>query len=104
MVFCAPYTEQGIQQFTSFSFSGDVTMNGRTTKYTGQSLPFPAGWKGCYSHGVRPNLLIIQTLTPNGVKTTNAINDVAGRISGTMNVPTGGGFFTLTLNGTGRFS
>ena len=102
--FCAPYTEQGIQQFTSFSFSGDVTLNGQTTKYSNQSLPFPPGWKGCYSHGIRPNQLIIQTLQPNGDKTTNMMHDVDGRISGTMGVPTAGGFFSLTLNGTGRFS
>jgi hypothetical protein len=52
--------------------------------------------------GIRANQLIIQTLQPNGDKTTNMINDVDGRISGTMNAPTGG-FFSLTLNGTGRF-
>ena len=85
------------------SFSGDVTMNGKTTKYTGQSLPFPAGWTACYSFSQFPNQLSITTHTPNGT-TVNGINDVAGRISGTMNVPTAGGFFSLTLKGTGRFS
>ena len=85
------------------SFSGDVTMNGKTTKYTGQSLPFPAAWTTCYSFSQFPNRLSIITNTPNG-STTNSINDVAGRISGTMNVPIAGGFFTLTLKGTARFS
>jgi hypothetical protein len=85
------------------SFSGDVTMNGKTTKYTGQSLPFPAGWSACYSFSQFPNRLSIITNTPNG-STTNGIKDDAGRISGTINVPTAGGFFSLTLKGTARFS
>jgi hypothetical protein len=100
---CDQYTPQGFRQYTSMSFSGDVTMNGKTTKYTGQSLPFPAGWTTCYSFRQTPNMLSITTSTPNG-STTNGIRDVAGRISGTMNVPTAGGFFSLTLKGTARFS
>ena len=100
---CDPINPQGFRHYTSMSFSGDVTMNGQTTKYTGQSLPFPAGWTACYSFRQTPNKLSITTNTPNG-STTNAISDVAGRISGTMNVPTAGGFFSLTLKGTASFS
>ncbi len=85
------------------SFTGDVTMNGKTTKYTGQSLPFPTGWTTCYSFRQFPNRLSITTNTPNG-STTNAVSDVAGRIAGTIGVPTAGGFFSLTLKGTARFS
>lgn len=85
------------------SFTGDVTMNGKTTKYTGQSLPFPAGWTACYGFNQFPNRLSITTNTPSG-STTNAVDDVAGRISGTIGVPTAGGLFSLTLKGTARFS
>ena len=100
---CDPYNPQGFRQYTSMSFSGDVTMNGKTTKYTGQSLPFPAGWSTCYSFSQFPNRLSITTNTPNG-STTNAVRDAAGRIAGTIGVPTAGGFFSLTLKGTARFS
>ena len=100
---CDQFTPQGFRQYTSMSFTGDVTMNGKTTKYTGQSLPFPTGWTTCYSFRQFPNQLSITTNTPNG-STTNAVSDVAGRIAGTIGVPTAGGFFSLTLKGTARFS
>ena len=85
------------------SFTGDVTMNGKTTKYTGQSLPFPAGWTMCYGFNQFPNRLNITTTTPSG-STTNSVRNQAGRISGTIGVPTAGGFFSLTLKGTAQFS
>ncbi len=85
------------------SFTGDVTMNGKTTKYTGQSLPFPAGWTMCYGFNEIPNRLNITTTTTSG-STTHSVSDVAGRISGTIGVSTAGGFFSLTLKGTAQFS
>ena len=97
-------SEQGFRHYKSMSFTGDVTMNGKTTKYTGQSLPFPAGWKTCYSFSQFPNMLSITTTTPNGASTTNGVRDSAGRISGTIGVPTPGGFFRLSLKGTAQFS
>ena len=85
------------------SFFGDVTMNGKTTKYTGQSLPFPTGSTTCYSWNQHPNQQNITINSPYG-RSANAISNVAGRISGTVNVFTAGGLSSLTLKGTARFS
>ncbi len=97
---CNSDNPQGFRRYTSMSFFGDVTINGKTTKYTGQSLPIPTGSTTCYSFSQHPNLLGITINTPNG-SAANAISNVAGRISGTVNIPTVG---SLTLKGTARFS
>jgi len=83
---------------TSFTFSGDVTVNGKTTRYTGQALPFPAGFTNCYS--LQGNKLTITTGTPSGSKIVNQLKDVNSHITGTMKFPNA----TVKLDGTGHFN
>ena len=81
----------------SFTFAGDVTVNGNTTKYTGQAIPFPAGFTNCYN--LQGNKLTVTTGTPNG-QFVNVLSDVRGRITGTMKFPGA----TVKLDGTGHFN
>ena len=81
-----------------FSFSGDITINGKTTKYTGQSFSLPAGFKECYSR--QGNKLTITSTSASGTF-VNVLSDVGGRINGTLKY---GPNATVTVDGTARFN
>ena len=80
----------------SLTFSGRITVNGRTTQYTNQSVPIPAGFKNCLTR--QGDKLSITTTTPIGTF-NNIVNDNNGRITGTLRFPGA----TINLNGSGIF-
>jgi hypothetical protein len=82
---------------SSFTFNGDVTVNGNTRHFTGQTVPIPAGFKNCVSR--QGSQLTIQTTTPNGTF-TNTLKDVGGKITGTLKFPGA----TVSLSGSGKFN
>jgi hypothetical protein len=90
---------------TSFTFAGNLTINGQNwPKYSGQLIKVNPGGNrahtGCYNR--QGNKLTITTYNPlNGQPWVNELNDVSGRITGTLKFP---GFATVKLDGTGRFN
>ena len=80
----------------SLTFSGQITVNGRTSQYVNQSVPIPAGFKNCLSR--QGDKLSITTTTPLGTF-QNTVNDKNGKITGTLRFPGA----TVSLNGTGTF-
>ncbi len=84
------------QTANSLTFSGKITINGKTTQYNNQQVPIPSGFSNCLSR--QGDKLSITTKTPIGTF-NNSVQDVNGKINGTLRFPGA----TINLNGTGIF-
>jgi hypothetical protein len=84
------------QTAKSLTFSGKITVNGRTTQYNNQPVPIPAGFSNCLSR--QGDKLSIMTKTPIGTF-NNTVTDNNGKITGTLRFPGA----TINLNGSGSF-
>jgi len=80
----------------SLTFSGKITINGRTTQYNNQSVPIPSGFSNCLLR--QGDKLSITTKTPMGTF-NNTVTDNNGKITGTLRFPGA----TINLNGIGKF-
>ena len=83
------------QTANSLTFSGKVTVNGKTTQYNNQKLPTPPGVSNCFSR--QGDTLSITTKTPIGTF-NNTVKDSNGKINGTLHFPGA----TVNLNGLFR--
>jgi hypothetical protein len=90
--------------FTTFTFAGDLTINGKTwPKYNGQltrmnpNSPFRPANTSCYN--LQGNKLTLTMDSPDG-QFVNVLNFVGGRTTGTLKFPG----LTATLDGAGSFN
>lgn len=81
----------------AFIFSGQISVNGRSTQYNNELVPIPSGFKNCLTR--EGDKLSIKTTTPIGTY-VNTLIDKNGKINGILRFPGA----IIKLNGSGEFN